>query len=175
MDHYEIIVAGGGPAGCFTAQQLVAKKIQVAVVEEHSTIGEPLHCAGLVTKRVFDISNCSQNRIVQNKIFGAHVHSPDGATLTIGGEKLHALVIDRQHFDHTLAQAAQTAGADLLTGHKVVSAKKQDQAIILSIQQNERIKTIQCNLLIGADGSHSHIRNTFGFPKPVEILQGIGA
>jgi digeranylgeranylglycerophospholipid reductase len=175
MDHYEIIVAGGGPAGCFTAQQLVAKKIQVAVVEEHSTIGEPLHCAGLVTKRVFDISNCSQNRIVQNKIFGAHIHSPDGATLTIGGEKLHALVIDRQHFDHTLAQAAQTAGADLLTGHKVVSAKKQDQAIILSIQQNERIKTIQCNLLIGADGSHSHIRNTFGFPKPVEILQGIGA
>jgi len=175
MNDYEIIVAGGGPVGCFIAKQLASKGIQVAIIEEHKTIGEPLHCAGLVTQRVLDISKCSQTGIVQNKIYGAHIHSPDGSILTIGGKKIHALVINRQRFDQTLSQTAQTAGADLLTGHKIISAKKQDHAIVLSIQHNGHIKTIRCHLLIGADGSHSCIRNTFGFPKPVEIIQGIGA
>lgn len=175
MNEYEIIVAGGGPIGCFIAKQLASKGIQVAIIEEHKTIGEPLHCAGLVTQRLFDISKCSQTGIVQNKIYGAHIHSPDGSILTIGGKKIHALVINRLRFDQTLSQAAQTAGADLLTGHKIISAKKQDHTIVLSIKHNEHNKTMQCHLLIGADGSHSCIRDTFGFPKPVEILQGVGA
>jgi digeranylgeranylglycerophospholipid reductase len=175
MNDYEIIVAGGGPIGCFTAEQLASKGIKVAVVEEHDTIGEPLHCAGLVTQRVFNISKCSQIGIVQNKIYGAHIHSLDGAILTIGGKALHALVINRQRFDHRLAKAAQTAGAEILTGHKIVSAKKQDHAVILSIKHNEHLKTFRCHLLIGTDGSYSLIRNIFGFPRPVETLQGIGA
>ncbi len=175
MNDYEIIVAGGGPIGCFTAKQLASKGIHVAVVEEHNTIGEPQHCAGLVTKRVFEISKCSQTGIVQNKIYGAHIHSPDGSIHTIGGKKIHALVINRQRFDQTLAQAAQTVGTTLLTGYKIISAKKQDNAVTISIQHNEHIKTIRCHLLIGADGSHSRIRENFEFPKPVETLQGIGA
>ena len=175
MDHYEIIVAGGGPVGCFTAAQLASKEKPVAVIEEHPAVGEPLHCAGLVTKRVFDITRCPQTGIVQNKIYGAHIHSPDGTNLTIGGDKLHALVIDRQRFDSVLAQAAQAAGADLLTGYKVVSAQRQNSNVLLSVKHNEQPTTLGCHLLIGADGSHSYIRNIFGFPKPAEILQGIGA
>jgi digeranylgeranylglycerophospholipid reductase len=175
MDNYDIVVAGGGPIGCFTAQQLALKKTNVAIVEEHSTIGEPLHCAGLVTKRVFDITKCSQTGIVQNRIYGAVIHSPAGTTLTIGEEKVYAQVINRQRFDETLSHAAHTAGADLFTGHKIVSAKKQDHGIVLSIKQDEQMIPVQCKLLIGADGSRSHIRNIFGFPKPAEILQGIGA
>lgn len=175
MDNYEIIVAGGGPTGCFTAEQLASKGIKVAIIEEHSTVGEPLHCAGLVTQRVFDITRCPQTGIVQNKIYGAHIHSPAGSILTIGGKTIHALVIDRQRFDETLAHTAQAAGADLLTDHKVMTAKKQDHGISLSIKQNEKILPVRCKVLIGADGAHSRIRNLFGFPRPTEILQGIGA
>jgi len=175
MDEYDIVVVGGGPVGCFVAEQLASKGRHVAVFEEHRTIGEPVHCAGLVTQRVFDISKCSQARIVQNKIYGAVIHSPAGSIFTIGGEKIHGLVINRQRFDETLSQNAQTAGADLLTGYKVVSAKKQENHISLAIQADEQTLTVRCNILIGADGSHSHIRSIFGFPKPKEILQGIGA
>jgi geranylgeranyl reductase family protein len=175
MDEYDIAVVGGGPVGCFVAEQLASKGRHVAVFEEHSTIGEPVHCAGLVTQRVFDISKCSPTRIVQNKIYGAVIHSPSGSTLTIGGETVHGLVINRQRFDETLSQNAQTAGATLLTGYKVVSAKKQENHITLTIQQNEQTLTVQCNILIGTDGPHSRIRNIFGFPHPTEMLQGIGA
>ncbi len=175
MDEYDIAVAGGGPVGCFVAEQLASKGRHVAVFEEHRTIGEPVHCAGLVTQRVFDISKCSQTGIVQNKIYGACIHSPAGSTLTIGGEKVHGLVINRQRFDETLSQNAQTAGAELLTGYKVVSAKKEDNHMTLTIQQNEQTFPVRCNILIGADGPHSSIRKIFGFPHPNEMLQGIGA
>jgi digeranylgeranylglycerophospholipid reductase len=175
MDEYDIAVAGGGPVGCFVAEQLASKGRHVAVFEEHRTIGEPVHCAGLVTQRVFDISKCSQTGIVQNKIYGACIHSPAGSTLTIGGEKVHGLVINRQRFDETLSQNAQTAGSELLTGYKVVSAKKEDNHMKLTIQQNEQTLPVRCNILIGADGPHSSIRKIFGFPHPNEMLQGIGA
>jgi digeranylgeranylglycerophospholipid reductase len=175
MQNYDIVVVGGGPIGCFAAQQLASKGIRVAVVEEHKTVGVPLHCAGLVTKRVFDITGCSHDSIVQNKIYGAHIHSPDGTILTIGGEKLHALVIDRQRFDQTLAEAAQATGADLFLDRKVVSGKKQDDTVILSMEDDEHTSTARCHLVIGADGSHSRIQHVFGFPPPTEILHGVGA
>ena len=113
MDTYDIAVVGGGPIGSFVAQQLASKGRQVAVLEEHKIIGEPIHCAGLVTKRVLDITKCSQDKIVQNTIYGAVIHSPEGSNLTIGGDKAHALVINRQKFDEHLAQKAETSNDSL--------------------------------------------------------------
>ena len=175
MIDYEIIIAGGGPIGCFIAKKLASQGIRVAIMEEHEKIGEPLHCAGLVTPRVFNISQCSKTGIVQNKIYGAYIHNLDGTILTIGGNKMHALVINRPLFDQKLADAAHSAKADLFTSHKIVSAKKDNKSIILTIQHNNHIKTKSCRLLIGADGSSSLIRNSFNFPHPLEILYGIGA
>jgi digeranylgeranylglycerophospholipid reductase len=175
MDDYDIVVAGGGPVGCFVAKQLASKGRHVAIFEEHKTIGEPVHCAGLVTQRVLDISKCSQIGIVQNKIYGAYIHSSSGATLTIGENKVHGLVINRQKFDENIAQKAQKAGASLSLEHKVISAKKQENHMILTIQKNEQTQTVRCNILIGADGSQSSIRKIFGFPHPIEMLKGIGA
>jgi digeranylgeranylglycerophospholipid reductase len=175
MDEYDIVVSGGGPIGCFVGEQLALNGRYVAVFEEHSTIGEPVHCAGLVTQRVFDISKYSPRRITQNKIYGAIIHSPSRLTLTIGGDSVHGLVINRQKFDENIAQKTQKAGANISVEHKIVSAKKQENHITLTIHQNEQTLMVRCSILIGADGPHSSIRKIFGFPNPIEMLQGIGA
>ncbi len=175
MDEYDVAVVGGGPIGCFIAEHLALKGRHVSILEEHPATGEPMHCAGLVTKRVFDISNCPKDGILQNKIFGAIIHSPDGSTLTIGGNKVHGLVINRQTFDEHQAKKATKAGAVLSVNHKVIAAKKHRQSIELTCQHDTRPVTVGCGLLIGADGSRSQIRSLFSFPKPRETLQGIGA
>jgi digeranylgeranylglycerophospholipid reductase len=175
MDSYETVIVGAGPIGCYVAKQLTTNGRQVMVFEEHHTIGEPLHCAGLVTQRVLDITNCPSERIVQNTIYGAIIHSPTGSMLTIGGDKIHALVIDRQRFDEYIAQQALNAGAMFNLQSKVTAAKQNNDRIILDINDDEQKKTVECKLLIGADGAHSRIRTFFGFPKPAEQLQGIGA
>ena len=175
MDDYDVAVVGGGPIGCFVAEQLASKGSRIAVFEEHQNIGEPVHCAGLVTQRVFALTNCPSETIVQNTIYGAIVHSPAETTLTLGGDKTHGVVIKRQRFDERLAQKAQKAGASLSLHHKVITAKKQRDHMELTIQHHKHHRTVRCKLLIGADGAHSHIRNIFTFPKPKETLQGIGA
>lgn len=175
MNEYDVAVVGGGPIGSFVAQKIAVTGARVAIFEEHTTIGEPVHCAGLITKRVFDIIACSPPKLVQNKIYGACIHAPSGRTLTFGGDKIHALVINRLRFDETLTCNAQTAGAELLIDHKVVSAKQQDNHVALTIHYGEKIVTVRCKILIGADGSHSTIRKSLGFPHPTEILNGISA
>ena len=175
MDNYDIIIVGAGPIGSFLAEKLAKNNIHVGLYEEHATIGEPLHCAGLVTQRVFDLSHCPTEGIIQNKIYGATIHAPSGSSLTIGGDKTHGLVIDRQKFDETLAHKAQSAGANLLTEHKVLSAKQHNNHVTVETQKQNTTLSAQCNILIGADGPHSLIRKHFQFPHPTEILQGIGA
>jgi digeranylgeranylglycerophospholipid reductase len=175
MDSYDVIIVGAGPAGCYVASMLAKEKIRTAVYEEHPTIGEPLHCAGLVTQRVLDFLPMDSSGVIQNTIYGAHIHAPSDTTLTIGGDRVHALVIDRQRFDTALANQAQAAGADLFLEHKVTDAKKHDDLVQLVLQHQEHTTQGQGKLLIGADGPHSVIRTSFGFQKPTEIVQGIGA
>lgn len=175
METYDVAVVGGGPIGCFVAQQLASKGMHVAIYEEHSTIGQPVHCAGLVTQRVFDISHCTHTGIIQNTICGAHIHGPSGSVLTIGEDKTHALVIDRQRFDEALADDARHAGAELNLNHKVTTAKHQETSILLSLQHQKTLHEARCNILIGADGPYSQIRKVFKFPHPMELLPGAGA
>jgi digeranylgeranylglycerophospholipid reductase len=175
MDTYDVAVVGGGPIGCFVAQQLALKGVHVAIFEEHPVIGRPMHCAGLVTQRVFESAHCPQIGIVQNKIYGAHIHSPSGAMLTIGGDRLHALVIDRQRFDKTLAETARHAGAELKQEHKLMTTKQHQGQISLFLRHENETRTAYCNILIGADGPHSSVRKAFQFSHPTEMLQGIGA
>jgi digeranylgeranylglycerophospholipid reductase len=175
MDTYDVVVIGGGPIGCFVAHQLSRKGIHVAVFEEHRTIGQPVHCAGLVTQRVFDLSQCPKTGIIQNTIYGAYIHSPSESILTIGGDKQHGLVINRPRFDETLANNARHAGADLNIGHKVTVMKYKENHVAFSIQHQTTTRTACCSLLIGADGPHSLVRKSFKLPRPTEMLQGIGA
>jgi digeranylgeranylglycerophospholipid reductase len=177
MNTYDCAIVGGGPIGCFIAEQLALhiKEKNITVLEEHPTIGEPLHCAGLVSPRVFDMTHCPKQGILQNTISGAVIHSPNGSTLTIGGDKTRALVINRKAFDEHLASRAQKAGATLLAHQKVIAASKQGNHMNINVLHDKKQTKAQCLLLIGADGALSRIRRSFDFPKPKETLHGVGA
>jgi len=175
MKTYDVAIVGGGPIGGFVAKKIANNGYNVALFEEHKKIGTPLKCAGLITPRVFDFLDFSKTKVVQNEIYGAHIHSPSGNVLTIGGDKRHALVINRPKFDQEIINGAEEAGAEICLGAKAFSVKKTNNHIQLDIHQKETTTKIKSQLLIGADGPHSKIRNTFDFPKPLEFLKGIGA
>ena len=169
---YDVAVVGGGPIGGNVAERIAEKNYTVAIFEQKKQIGLPLNCAGLVTPRVFDFVDFSENLVVQNRIKGANIHSPSGYTLTIGGDKVHAFVIDRIKFDQEIIKNSKKNGAEIFLGNKVLSAQKHGQHIeLLTSQKTE----FSCKLLIGADGPHSKIRDIFSLPRPTEFLRGIGA
>jgi geranylgeranyl reductase family protein len=172
MKDYDAAIIGGGPIGGYVAKKIAQNGFKVAVFEEHKKIGDPLKCAGLVTPRVFDFLDFSEELVVQNRIKGAHIHSPSDHILTIGGDRIHALAIDRSEFDREMINYSVEEGADIFLENKVTSVKKNGNYIELKTSQNNDIK---CKLLIGADGAYSKTREWFNLPKPTEILNGIGA
>lgn len=172
MLEYDVAIVGGGPIGGCVAGEIARKKFKVAVFEKHKEIGTPINCAGLVTRRVFDFLDISKKIVVQNKVKGAHIHSPSGNILTIGGDKVHALVIDRLKFDREIIKNSEEKGAEVFLDNNVLSAQKIGDHIELKTSQNHDIK---CKLLVGADGTYSKIRDRFALPDPAEFLRGIGA
>ena len=172
MLKYDIGIIGGGPIGGFVSGKIATKNFKVAVFEKNKEIGVPFNCAGLITPRVFDFLDISQDKVVQNKIKGANIHSPAGKILTIGGDKVHAVVINRTIFDQEIVKQSEKKGAEIFLNNNVLSIQKVDNHIELKTSKNIDVK---CKLIIGADGPFSRVRDRFAFSEPFEFLRGFGA
>jgi len=140
QEHYDAIIVGGGPIGGYVAGEIASKGFKVAIFEKNKLIGEPLKCAGLVTSRVFDFVDISKESVVQNKIKGAHIHSPSGYKLTIGGDRIHALVIDRPIFDREIIKNSIKKGAELFLENSVISTQKTGKQIEIKTSKSNDVK-----------------------------------
>ncbi len=172
MDEPDACVIGGGPIGCYIAGHLAKNNENISLFEQKQHIGYPVQCAGLVTPRVFELLNIPSKGIIQTRLKGAHIHSPAGINLSIGGDRTHAYSIDRAAFDQCLMHEAEKNGAQIHLNQPIVSIQKQNNTIELTTSKK---KTIQTPLVIGADGPYSKTRDVCNFPQPKEFLRGIGA
>jgi len=172
MQEYDVAIVGGGPVGGHVAERIAEKNFNVAVFEKNKHIGLPLSCAGLITPKVFEFLDFKKELVLQNIIKGANIHSPSGHVLSIGGNKIHALVIDRTKFDKEIINKAEEKGANIFVENKVLAIQKNKGHVELKTSQKNDIK---CKLLIGADGPYSMVRDRFLFSEPAEFLRGVGA
>jgi flavin-dependent dehydrogenase len=46
--HVDVLVIGAGPGGLYAASRLARDGHRVLVCEEHETIGNPVHCTGII-------------------------------------------------------------------------------------------------------------------------------
>ena len=85
-ENYDAVVIGGGPAGLITASELAQARSSVLVLEEHSQVGLPDHCAGLVSISGLErIGIKPSPRSIQNLVSGARLVAPNGNIFEIGG------------------------------------------------------------------------------------------
>ncbi len=116
----EAAVVGAGPAGILAATVISEGGFTTKVYEEHPVIGEPNHCAGLLSvtglgKLGIDLSD----EFIQNRVYGGRVYSPDGEFIEIRDRKPRAYVVDRGRFDRYLADAASDAGVEFMLSSRV--------------------------------------------------------
>lgn len=117
LERGEALIIGGGPAGLLAAREMAKRGLEVTVIEEHPEVGEPNHCAGLLSveglKRI--VVDPSPNYI-QNKVKGGRVISPGGIIIELEDTRDRAYVVDRAAFDRNLAEQAVDLGADIRKG-----------------------------------------------------------
>jgi digeranylgeranylglycerophospholipid reductase len=167
---FDVIVIGAGPAGGYLAGRIAAAGYEVALVEEHREIGEPIQCGGLVTPRVFDYVTCKETII--GAVHGAELYSPSGRKLRIDGRETEAVVVQRALFDRAIATDAIRKGAHTFLGAQAQSARRDDGGIEVVIDQEGAAKALRCKLLVGCDGVRSNVAKWFHILRPKKILPG---
>ncbi|MHC1579086.1 MAG: geranylgeranyl reductase family protein, partial [Candidatus Alkanophagales archaeon] len=152
---YDVVVVGGGPAGCLAAKYAAEHGASTLVVEEHATVGEPVQCAGLISVRAAAESGLPPSkfrRCVCNEVRGAVFHPPSLEPLTIEGRETKAFVIKRDVFDAALAEEAARSGADFLMRSKIVGIRRSGTLNELrAVSDGEELR-IKARVLVGADG-----------------------
>mgnify|MGYP001387597470 CR=1 FL=1 len=172
---FDVAVVGAGPAGSVSAKEIAAAGYKVLLLEEHDVVGQPVHCSGLISPRTLEATGLD-NDIVLNSIKGAVVYTPMGNTITVGGNRTHALVIDRALMDEGLARKAQEAGAVLALRSRLASMQRSDDGVRLHVQRGSEKaeQKIDVRLVIGADGSHSAVAKGMGTGQSEESIVAVG-
>ncbi|MGM0770303.1 MAG: geranylgeranyl reductase family protein [Halobacteriota archaeon] len=171
---YDVIVVGAGPTGSTAARYAASYGAKVLMIEEHSSIGTPVECTGLLSTRA--VAECDiepDDNFVLNSVRGAFVHSPNGTCLPIDGRKTKAYVVSRKIFDRRLVSMAVEEGAELLLKGRVTNLQEQNGIQVLSVMHMGNTFIIKGRIVIGADGVKSTIARLAGLGKVERVLSGV--
>lgn len=163
-----ISIIGAGPIGSYLAYLLASQGREVHVYEEHSEIGRPVHCTGIVTSKFADIIEPDSSFVI-NTIDRVRLFSPNGkfAELKLGKN----YVLDRARLDQELAKGAQKADAEFHLSHKFLDYK--NGKILFETDGKTHAK--EAGILVGADGPLSQVAKSADMFHNRKFFQGIQA
>ncbi len=159
----DAIVVGGGPAGLYCALLLAEDGFDVALLEEHETLGEPTHCTGVVSEEMSDLFKVSES-LVLNRPPSCAIVSPTGRRLVFNPNGEEIAVIDRGEFDQELGAAARRAGVELRLGRKVEDVRTEPGRLRVIASDGAELAARACVLASGV-GYRLHRRLGLGLPS----------
>jgi geranylgeranyl reductase len=156
---YDVLVAGGGPAGATAAHQLARAGLKVAIVDKAGRI-KP--CGGAIPPRLirdFEIPDhllCARAR-------AARMVAPSAKTVDMPIEGGFVGMVDRDVFDEFLRTRAADAGAERFTGTVERFEREGGEGVMVRFRPKGASKaeadlqTIRARYVVAADGARSPI------------------
>ena len=62
-DYFDICIIGASIAGNYLCSLISKYDLKIAIIEEHTDIGQPLQCAGIVSKKLAQLIDLPNNLI----------------------------------------------------------------------------------------------------------------
>ncbi|HZT76371.1 MAG TPA: NAD(P)/FAD-dependent oxidoreductase [Vicinamibacterales bacterium] len=146
---YDVLIVGGGPAGLHAARELARAGADVVVIEEHATVGEPVHCTGVLAAEAFDEFGIPSGSIL-NTLRTVEFHAPSGERVTHSTPRTEAVVVDRARFDADLAQLAAATGAAIRRGARATSLDVGADGVSI-VAGDELLRGRACLIACGAN------------------------
>ena len=154
--NYDILVVGAGPAGSSAALTAAGLGARVVLAERREVIGVPVRCAEYIPRALLGELPFKDRAFVVQPVKAMRTLLPDGG---IRETKAPGLIIRRDLFDQRLAECAQSKGAEVRLGLRVVG--REEGEIILK-RAGGGMGRIRPAVIIGADGSHSIVGKWMG-------------
>jgi len=160
----KIVIVGAGPVGCYLGQQLKRYGINSLIIEEHTEVGRPVHCTGLIGSRLF--KEVDQPQILKNSI----INTIDGAIIYFAEKsfvlkrKAVAYVVDRERFDKSLSK-----NLEIFHEHKFVGLERENHGFIIETNRGE----FYADIVVGSDGANSAIRKVINQDVGIRYLKGL--
>jgi geranylgeranyl reductase family protein len=145
---HDAVVIGAGPAGLQTARQLAQRGLEVAVLEEHQVVGDPVHCTGVLAREAFTEFSLSSDPIL-NELTTARFLSPSGQDIVHRTRTVEAVVVDRAIFDRQLADHAVQAGAQLVRGARATGVTIGARQVSIEVSGQAPLLARSCVLACG--------------------------
>ncbi|MBI1936043.1 NAD(P)/FAD-dependent oxidoreductase [Candidatus Woesearchaeota archaeon] len=150
-----ISIIGAGPAGSYLAYLLARNGKEVALFEEHNTVGSPVQCTGIVTHSIEKFFRLKQE-VIAKRLSKVIVVSKSNRIEA----NVDEIVMWRDLFDRLVAGMAQDEGAKLFLSHKFVGLN--GNSIKVKDQKRNKVKEIKTDLIVGADGPYSAVAKAAG-------------
>ncbi|MEB3805896.1 MAG: NAD(P)/FAD-dependent oxidoreductase [Desulfurococcales archaeon] len=159
----KIAVIGGGFAGLLFAYKLAVKGYDVYLYEEHSRVGFPKHCTGLVSSRTVELIGGPAQRNTISKYRGVILET--GSSQCVIETIDDVIKLDRVGLEEDLKEEAEASGAKIYMRTKVESVKPNGS---LSIGGHTRAY----DLVVLAEGIHGRLRRSLGLERRLLTTYG---
>lgn len=170
-EYYDVVIIGAGPVGGYLGWSMRKLGHSVLIIEEHSEIGRPFQCAGLVNPGAME--RVPMEDTILTPIWGARINSPNGTTVDIGSpERVRTWSVCRKKFDEGVVRLAVESGANIILNSKPTNIVIEDNFAELSVDVDGTIMQVRCALVCGCDGAHSWVRREMKMGRPKEMMIG---
>ena len=151
-----------------TARLLADAGHDVLLLEEHPTIGAPVHCTGLMGSDAFDEFDLPRDTIL-SEAASARFWGAAGQSVAAQSSRIHAVIIDRGKFDQQLAASAEAAGAEILRGSRAETIAVESDSV--RVTTGPDAPPVHARVCVLACGASYRFHRMLGLGLPDVFLQ----
>ncbi|HTT67369.1 MAG TPA: NAD(P)/FAD-dependent oxidoreductase, partial [Gemmatimonadales bacterium] len=168
MPAVDVLVVGGGPAGCVAAWEAAAAGAgDVLLVERDRAIGAPVRCAeGVGSDGLREFLDPDGAPWVSRRITRVILVAPDDTEVALA-ERDVGYVLDRTRFEPALAERAAEAGAAIRISTEAVALRRAEGGWRVTLRGPHGEEELTARVVIGADGVETMIGRWAGLETRV--------